>query len=423
LGDHGWRPSLDYIEKAQPKDAWRDVLIENGYAALPRKPGLAVFLLREAVLTKNDAPDLIRSYLEAEGFNILAVKELSSGERENIASELRGGDWGTGPFKRSGGQPAIMIVALDVFPRKPTGKLARKQPDLENMLVGTCKSAIRKWWNSSQSEDEKCNIVHSSDNCRQAFDYVELAAPELADQVLRDADELLERTKLDYEVLEQFPHRGRRSVVERIRKDDGQIVVRKKFRPGREAYFQREIQSIKELKKIDPDVVPEILECGDNYFIMPYYKTKLTQKLRFPIPIPALRKVFLSEKKFFEHGYVMLDFRPQNLIISTRDNVKIIDYERMFNWPDQNFFKKYSFRDFVTGKIANFPFYKGNYSDDGNKYYRSWGRVTALPLDSILNDPPYLLYLKRWTVGYFVFAKSLAAKYRKIAKVGGDKLL
>lgn len=416
LDEYGWRPALDYIEKAQPKDSWREILINNAYSQLPHKPGLAAFVLRDVVLTQPEMPERVRSYLEGEGFSILAVRTLESDKRERIASELRGGDWGCGPYMRSGGQPAVLIVGLDVFPRKPGGKLARKQPDLENELVRNCKWAIRSWWNQTQPEHEKCNIIHSSDNCRQAFHYVLAAAPELADQILADADKLLDRVNLDGEILQRFPNRGRRSVVELVRQKDGQVVVRKKFRPGKEEYFQRETHALVELKFISPEAVPQILEIGDNYFTMPYYKAKITQKLKLPIPVQALRKSFVAANKFFDNGYVMLDFRPQNLIVSKRNDVKIIDYELVYYCADKEFFETYSFTDVVCGNIVLFPFCDGKSSGDGKKYYRAWGRYTFLSLNSLLNDPIYLLYLKRWTVGSFVFTRSLLTKATKLMR-------
>jgi hypothetical protein len=413
LGEHGWRPSLDYIEKRRSKDPWHKSLIASAYSNLPSKPGLAVFFLREAALSQPDWPGAVRTYLEEEGFNILAAKTLLPEERKHLASELRGGDWGTGPYLRSGGLPAVMIAALDVFPRKPTSKQLRQHPELDNKLVHGCKSSIRNLWNKAQPEAERCNIVHSSDNCIQALAYVGIAAPELADQVLADADKLLAQTSLEGEVIHQFQQRGRRAVVELIRQTDGDVVVRKKFRPGKEEYFRREINAIQELRKISPDTVPEILEIGSNFFTMPYYKMKLTQKLKLPLPVPALRKAFLSARQFFESGYVMLDFRPQNLIVTGRNDVKIIDYEYMFNCSDKEFFQKYNFHDFINGNIPKFPFFRVFYDADGRKYFRSWGRSTALPLDSLLRDPLYLIYIKRWTIGCFVYVRSLLVKAGK----------
>ena len=413
LGEHGWRPALDYIEKRRSKDPWHKSLIANAHSKLPSKPGLAVFFLRETALSKPDWPDDVRTYLEEEGFNVLACKTLSPDERKRVASELRGGDWGTGPYLRSGGPPAVMIAALDVFPRKPTRKQIRQHPELDNEIVHACKSSIRKLWNKAQAEGERCNIVHSSDNCRQALAYIRIAAPELADQLLSETDKLLGEANLPGEVLHRFQKRARRAVVELIRQADGRLVVRKKFRPGREDYFRREISAIQELHRINPDTVPEILEFGKNYFTMPYYKMRLTQKLRLPLPIPALQKTFLSARQFFNNGYVMLDFRPNNIIVSGRNEVKIIDYEYMFNCSEKEFFQKYNFDDFVNGKIPKFPFFRVFYSADGKRYFRTWGRFTAVPLNSLLQDPLYLVYIKRWTIGVLVLARSVLVKIGK----------
>jgi hypothetical protein len=416
LGEHGWRPALDYIEKRRSRDAWHKSLIAHAYSELLDKPGLAVFFLRETALSKPDWPEAVRVFLEEEGFNVLASKTLSPEERKSIASELRGGDWGTGPHLRSGGLPAVMIAALDVFPRKPTPKQVRRHPEMDNELVHLCKSSIRSLWNKAQPEAERCNIVHSSDNCRQALAYVRIAAPELVDQVMSEAERLLARTRLDGEVIHRFQRRARRAVVELVRHADGGVVVRKKFRPGREEYFRREIQAMQELYKISPDTVPEILDQGDNYFSMPYYKMKLAQKLKLPLPVPALQKAFRSARKFFDSGYVMLDFRPNNIIVSSRNEVKIIDYEYMYNCSDKEFFQKYNFKDFINGAIPKFPFFHVFYPADGKKYFRAWGRTTAVPLESLLQDPLYMIYIKRWTIGMYVYARSFLVKAGKAGR-------
>jgi hypothetical protein len=170
------------------------------------------------------------------------------------------------------------------------------------------------------------------------------------------------------------------------------------------------------LSEINPDIVPEVLEIGQNYFTMPYYKQKLTQRLKFPIPVPAMKKVFVGANQFFERGYLMFDFRPQNLIVSGRNDVKIIDYEKFYNYSGHELLKKYSFSDFMNGKISRVPFGENPLAVDGRKYYQSWGRVTAVPLSSALNDPLYLVYLKRWTYGYYIFGKSLLMKTAKWTK-------
>jgi hypothetical protein len=413
LGEHDWRPSLDYIEKASPRDAWRSKLIDQEHSELPHVPGLAVFLLREEALARPDSVDFANSVLEREGFNILAAKVIEPEIRASIASELRGGDWGTGPNKKSGGGPAAIIVALDVFPRKPTGRLQRKQPDLENILIASCKSQIRAWWNGGLSESERCNIVHSSDHSRQAIAYIRVAAPELESEVRSKAEDLLAQVRLPGEVVQQFRQKGRRSIVELVRQEDGQIVVRKIFRPGREEYFAREVDAIRSLGQINPDIVPEILEIGPNYFTMPYYKQRWTQRLKFPIPVPAMKKLFVGASQFFERGYLMFDFRPQNIIVSGRNDVKIIDYEKFYDRSGHELLKKYSFSDFLNGKISRIPFAENPLAVDGRKYYQAWGRSTAVPLSSVLNDPLYLVYLKRWTYGYYVFGKSLLMKTSK----------
>lgn len=393
LAARGWRPPLDLLEKLSPRDPWRRARMEALLAQMPPRSGLAVFFVRERALEEPQGAGKISALLAEEGFSVLAVKPLSAPERERVAREVRGANWSRGPWPVSGGLPAAAIAAIDVYPHAPDRRLSRRHPEADNARVFCAKERIRARWNGERQRAERCNIIHSSDNCRQAAVYLDLAMPEFKERILQEADRSIEDMNLGGEVVHRFDRSGRRSIVELLRQSDGSLVVRKIFKPGNEAYLEREVQTINELRKISPDTVPQVLEHGKNYFIMPFYEDArvwLTKNFNPLLPIRALRKTFLSVQKFFEHGYVFADFRPHNVIIQNGNEVKIIDYEHVYNRSVDDVLKKNVFY--------------------GDNYNRVWMRKTALPLQSLLHDPLWLAYSKRWSVGYFLAAGAMIKK-------------
>jgi hypothetical protein len=199
------------------------------------------------------------------------------------------------------------------------------------------------------------------------------------------------------DVIRRMDRSGRRAIVEIIRRADGSLVVRKRFRPGKEEFFRRELKALTALHSVCPDVVPEVLEHGENFIVMPYHadtRTRLGGRLELPIPLPALRKAFVSAKTFFDHGFVLADFRPHNLIIESRDQIKIIDYEDVYergpNREASDFYALAMFRP--------------------DEFDRCWGRAAGLSLQSLNHDPLWKLYSKRWTLGCACAATSALRK-------------
>ena len=100
-----------------------------------------------------------------------------------IARSVRGGNWGRGPWPISGGPPVAAIVVYDPAPLAVTRKQRRRFPLLANGRL-LCKEQIRDAFNEGVPADRHCNVVHSSDNGREALDYLRIVAPDSVDDVL-----------------------------------------------------------------------------------------------------------------------------------------------------------------------------------------------------------------------------------------------
>jgi predicted Ser/Thr protein kinase len=400
LARAGWRPPIDFMERIRPDDAWIQARVAAHRAGSPVVPGLAVFIVRERALDRSGAIDTITELLREDGFNVLAVDHLSPELQKTAEQQIRGGNWGRGPWATSGGPPAVAIAALDVFPNPPSARLLVHHPRCDNRRVFATKDRIRDRANEGLAAERQSNVVHSSDNAAEAVSHIELLFPDASDAILEAAARLVASVDVPADVVRRLDRGGRRAIVELIRRTDGSLAVRKRFRPGKEEFFDRELQALTTLRAICPDVVPEILEQGENYLVMPYYadtRTRIGGRLELPIPLPALRKAFISARAFFDHGIVLGDFRPHNLVVEDRNRIKIIDYEDAHErLPNE-----------APSEFAALDMFRSDAFD------RGWGRAAGLSVHNLMNDPMWKLYARRWTLGYPSAAASALRKARR----------
>jgi hypothetical protein len=394
----GWRPSIDFMERVLPDDPWIRSRVAAVWSDRPVVDGLAVFIVRERALERPGAVEAIADLLREDGFNVLAINQISEACQLRCEREIRGGNWGRGPWPISGGGPAVALAVLDVFPIPPAIRLKERHPRADNQRVFTSKDRIRDWSNENLPAAQKCNVVHSSDNAMEAMSHLDLLFAETRDSILDAAARLSAAADAPGEVVRRLDRSGRRAIVELIRRADGSLAVRKRFRPGKEEFFQRELSALTTLGRLFPDVVPTILETGRNFVVIPYYadaRARLGTRLGLPMPVRTLRKAFLSAKAFFDRGIVLGDFRPHNLIVESGHRIKIVDYEDAYERsPD-----------------APPPHLGGLEILSPDEFDMYWGRAAGLSLHSLMNDPLWLLYLKRWTFGY---PSSAIAALRKV---------
>ena len=113
--------------------------------------------------------------IEGYGFQIVTTTSSTS-EGRDARPQLRGGNWGRGPWPISGGPPVAAIVAYDPAPIAPTRKQKKRFPFIANARL-LCKEQLRDAFNDGFAKDQHCNVVHSSDNGREAMDYLRIIMP------------------------------------------------------------------------------------------------------------------------------------------------------------------------------------------------------------------------------------------------------
>jgi hypothetical protein len=183
LLSHGWRPPLDTLARLAPHNRWiKKRFFSSREPADPIYHGLVVFVLRERARQMKMVAE-IEDFLRTSGFEIVSAKHLSDDEAAETAKHIRGGNWGCGPWPKSGGRPAVVIVGRDANPLPVTHAMLNEHPLLDNARIPAIKESIRTAMNSRMQESQLCNVIHSSDSAQHALEYLRITMPEREEQI------------------------------------------------------------------------------------------------------------------------------------------------------------------------------------------------------------------------------------------------
>jgi hypothetical protein len=388
LARHDWRPPRDMLARLGKRNRWvrRSLDAETARGA---ERGLVVFLVRREAMSRGGLERLV-PLLERCGFSILKTKRLADGELADVANNVRGGNWGRGPWGISGGPPAAAIVAYDPNPQPLNRRQRRKFPLADNARL-LQKSRIRDAFNEGYPTERHCNVLHSSDNGVEAWEYVRLALPGEEAEIRR----ALAAWQASYcgqaPVLADLTRFGVRAKIELI-EHQGRPAVRKTFKPGRERFRRREELAMRELSRIVPEV-PPLVAADETSVIYPFYEDVLRYRRSsgWLIPLDAAQAAIGALRKVYDAGYALVDAGIDNVIVDGREGLKLIDFEFLHRYdrrPD-TFDQGYD----IAGCPADFA---GDLPSGGGKNYRQhWMPYTGLSLDSLLGDPRWLQHVKR----------------------------
>ena len=392
LNSINWRPSEDTLARLDSSQIWSTQENKNNRVEPSTDiSGLAVFFIRQKALDLNLETE-ITELLKKEGFNIIKAKMLGKKKAKRVKYQVRGGNWGKGPWSESGGDPAMVLVAVDLMPILPTPEALAKQPHLSNNRIGV-KNKIRDAVNRSLPPEKQCNTVHSSDNEREAWNYLEITFPHKLQKFERKIDLLRKNFETNYNVKQILTRFGRRAKVEVIEYDN-QLAVKKTFKPGCEKFFQREA-FVSQCFADDSSAIPTLLDCGANYLVYPYYDDVLKFRNRQSKLLPlAIAKQSLQTLKFFyDRGYALIDFQPANIIVDRTSGLKVIDFEFLYQYQNlpESFEQCYELTGIPDDFVGDKPSFKLPMS-----YQVRWKPYVGLSLDSLLHDPVWLQHIKRF---------------------------
>lgn len=179
----GWAPRPDMLARMAAhytRNPWLKTLAKELDAEV-NDHRLTVFCIRQKADELGFTDEIIEM-LRRSGWQIVTSKKLTSEEIQHAAAHLRGGTWDKGVFPTSGGPPAVIVVAYDPQPIKPTRAQLRKDPNMVNarQLV---KHKIRTWINEKVPRDEAFSAIHSTDFGGEAWYCLKLCMPERLEEI------------------------------------------------------------------------------------------------------------------------------------------------------------------------------------------------------------------------------------------------
>ena len=326
----GLRPPLDTLDKLAASNPWLQRRIEVDYGPADGGiPGLGVFVLRERAA---GLLDRLRHELLREGWEPLETVSFDPATAARVKDAVRGGNWGTGPFAVAGGPPVAYVVAYDL-------SVAVGGTATEGDRVTDSKLAIRRRLMSGTPAGARFNPLHSSDDPRQALDYLAvLDDPEVLSRCRQRIEGIRAATVFPYPVVELLPSRRRRAVSAVVDHPEFGECVCKLFYPSATRFLAREVRA-----RIDFAALPEVpalLASGENWILSPrYHDTRAHVRRRLPgvqhvqlVPGASAALAALT-RALHEKGVFLLDLSPANVLSDPVAGLKVIDWEFLQEFP------------------------------------------------------------------------------------------
>jgi hypothetical protein len=307
-----------------------------------------------------------------------------------VTANIRGGNWGRGPWAISGGEPAAVVVAFDPKPLPLTRKQRMKFPLATNARL-LSKSSIRDAFNENRPEAEHCNVVHSSDNGHEAWEYIALAMPERAGAIKQRLASPCAMPANDEIVLANLTRFGRRTRVELV-EQGGRKLVRKTFKPGCERFAAREALAMRELSQRVPQI-PPLLSATQRSVTYPFYENVLGYERSSGrlMPLDIARQAIGALERVYDSGYALIDATIDNVLIDRTEGLKLIDFEFLHRYRQRpaSFAESYDIAGVPDGFADDVP------AGGAKNYKRNWQPYIGLSLSSLRNDPTWLQHVKR----------------------------
>jgi hypothetical protein len=332
LAGKGFRPALDTLDKLGEKNVWlRDHLHETLGPTDAGIPGLAVFILRER------AAHLLgefREELRREGWEPLETVPLDASAVDRVRAAVRGANWGRGPFPLSGGGPLAYVVAYDMAASVDGHNTSPAR-------VSRSKSAIRARLLRSTPADEHYNPVHSSDNPRQALEYLDLLEnpAQLLGRLRTQIEQIRAEMVFPYPVVDLLPSGRRRAVIAVVLHPVRGETVCKLFYPSARRFLERELRARTEFARL-PEV-PALLESGENWLLThrfvdtrAHVRRQLPGVQRIQLKPRAALALARLARDLHEQGAFVLDLTHQNLLSDADQGLKVLDWEFLQDFPD-----------------------------------------------------------------------------------------
>jgi len=348
---------------------------------IPDLDSISVFFVRQSAQSWLAG---VREILVSNGFQILTEVNLDESSATRVANLARGGNWGRGPFFRSGGRPCHVFVTLDVFPIAPEGQRSESDIFSVNSRVSDTKNRIREFVWKSVPYRYRFNPVHSTDNGLGAEEFItEFLGQEAWTKISEHA--IIELRRVQQVIPSgavSLSRHGRRAKIYGLGGKPG--IVRKIFRPQFHDFLEREVRAREILG--DSPLVDPLVSVGSNFIDIPLVRGSVT-------PIRATDQMIQELRAFIvlcaERKIQPLDFTPGNLLQDEGGRLRVVDLE-FFQAVDKAYPPTYS------GAVRSLPEGTTLVRPAPRRYQRTfylhhWIRFVQLPRSAFVGGLPQFL--------------------------------
>ena len=290
--------------------------------------GLVIFLIRDSILQFISESSWCK-FLSEQGFYLFKTKFLSIQEIAQLNQvSLSINDYFFPTLNRW--QSGLIIVGFDLAPLNLTRNQKLKFPELDNgryLLANKFNFYYQIPANLTNQD-----LIHLTKNQQKAEELLPLILPQEKENLQQKISQLLNSWITNYPVRRSLTlGKQRRAKVELINYQ-GKLAVKKTFRPGCERFFARELFVMSELGKMRPEI-PSLLFHSSSFFICPFYERKFN--LKSHIDLKIIKQIIQILRFFYNLGYSLIDFKPDNFIIDSQQGLKIIDFEFLYAYKNK----------------------------------------------------------------------------------------
>lgn len=306
-----------------------------------RRPSLTCFLI-DGVLVRRGVYRMLIDRLLRGGLNVLGYIDVSEREVKALfanghrVKDLRLIDH---TCKR-------IVVAVDLY---PWPDLNTSDAMWENPRIPSVLTAANRWlgeyWKRkvkhvTQSEEPRAftseaNSPHcyATRTTNESREVIRLFAPERLEQYDEEIRQLRSKFHPPYPIVKPLTQHSSKSRTDLVR-FGRQIAVCKTFRPSRMDGFESAVTLLSFSDEVP--AIPEPLEIGQDWVVIPYYENynQLPLNIFGLIPVKYARCLFESVKKLHDMGYAYGDLKPSNVLCNKEGKVKIVDVESVYAYKE-----------------------------------------------------------------------------------------
>jgi hypothetical protein len=189
LDQEGWRPKLDTLAKIALENEWvRKHLSFNEEEDL----GIGVLILKEGVFNNSLTEGVLEEIEAQEGFRIVRKKVFDEKTKKYVSDHLRGGVW-TDKSNLDNFRPAMAVVIVDIYCARAIN--VNVAENNFGRRIKNLKENLRKKFGFDKANT---NMVHSTDNTKEAWEYIEVCFPDEFESIKDEIHNIHENIKLHW---------------------------------------------------------------------------------------------------------------------------------------------------------------------------------------------------------------------------------